>query len=62
MAIRRTEEAGMQPLDGPHGYHRMREAQERELAAKAKDNAARLIHLDLAERYRQLSEGSDFMP
>ena len=52
----------MQPLDGPHGYHRMREAQERELAAKAKDNAARLIHLDLAERYRQLSEGSDFMP
>jgi hypothetical protein len=47
----------MQPFDHPHGYYRKREQQEREMAASAKDDAARQIHLDLAEKYRQLAGG-----
>jgi hypothetical protein len=62
MAIRRTEEAGMQPLDGPHGYYRMREAQEREMAAKAKDDNARHVHLALAEQYKRLADCGEVLP
>ena len=56
MRDRTTEEANMQPLDHPPGYYRKREQQEREMAANSKDDAARQIHLDLAERYRLLAE------
>ena len=49
----------MQPLDHPHGYYRKREQQEREMAANAKDQAARQIHLALAEKYRQLADRED---
>ena len=49
----------MEPSDRPHGYYRNREQQEREMAAIARDEAARQIHLALAEKYRQLAEGSD---
>lgn len=49
----------MQPLDHPHGYYRKREQQEREMAANAEDDAARQIHLALAENYRQLAEEED---
>lgn len=49
----------MQPFDHLHGYYRRREQQEREMAASAKDEAARQIHLAMAERYRQLAEGDN---
>ena len=49
----------MKPFDHPHGYYRKREQQEREMAASAKDEAAKQIHLNLAERYRQLAEGDN---
>lgn len=52
----------MQPFDQPHGYYRQREQQEREMAANAKDEAARRIHLALAEKYRQLAHGGDLLP
>jgi hypothetical protein len=52
----------MQPLDGPHGYYRMREAQEREMAAKAKDDNARHVHLALAEQYRRLADSREVLP
>jgi hypothetical protein len=32
-------------------YYRRRERQEREHAARAEDNAARRLHLEMAERY-----------
>ena len=51
----------MQASDCPHGYYRMREAQELEMAAKATDEEARQIHLALAERYRQLLNGKDLL-
>lgn len=46
----------MKPFDHPNGYYRRREQQEREMAASAKDQAARQIHLALAEEYRKLAE------
>jgi hypothetical protein len=49
----------MQASDCPHGYYRMREAQEFEMAAKANDPAIRQIHLTLAEKYRELLRGED---
>lgn len=49
----------MKPFDHPHGYYRKREQQEREMAASARDGTARQIHLALAERYRQMAEGTD---
>ena len=49
----------MQPFDHPQGYYRRREQQEREMAATAKDEAARKIHLALAEKYRQLANGGE---
>lgn len=49
----------MKPFDHPHGYYRKREQQEREMAASAKDQAAKQIHLVLAERYRKLAEDGD---
>ena len=52
----------MRPFDQQQGYYRKREQQEREMAALAKDKAARLIHLDLAEKYRLLADSSDFSP
>ena len=52
----------MRPFDQQQGYYRKREQQEREMAALAMDKAARLIHLDLAEKYRLLADGSDFSP
>jgi hypothetical protein len=52
----------MKPFDEQRGYYRQREQQEREMAAFAKDEAARKIHLDLADKYRQLAEGSYFRP
>lgn len=51
----------MQPSDHPHGYYRKREQQEREMAATAKDEAVRQIHLALAEKYRQLAGGGDLL-
>lgn len=51
----------MKPFD-PQGYYRKREQQEREMAALTKDKAAKGIHLDLAERYRKLADGSDLSP
>lgn len=49
----------MAPFDHPHGYYRKRERQEREIAASAKDQAAKQIHLALAERYRKLAEDDE---
>ncbi len=49
----------MKPFDHPPGYYRNRERQEREMAASAKDQTARQIHLAMAERYRQLAEADD---
>ena len=49
----------MRPLEHPHGYYRRREKQEREMAANTNDDAAKQIHLALAERYRQLAEGDN---
>jgi hypothetical protein len=48
----------MQASNCPHGYYRMREAQERIMAANAKDDAVRNIHLELADRYCQLANGN----
>ena len=45
----------MQARQGPHDYYRMREAQEREMAAQAADESARQIHLNLADAYRGLA-------
>lgn len=52
----------MKPFDQQQGYFREREQQEREMAAMAKDEAARKVHLDLADKYRQLAEGSYSSP
>lgn len=52
----------MKPFDQQQCYYRRREQQEREMAALAKDEAATQIHLVLAEKYRQLADGSDFSP
>ena len=52
----------MQVSDGPRDYYRLRETQEREMAAKAQDGSARQIHLELAEKYRELAEASDGRP
>lgn len=52
----------MKPFDQQQGYFRQREQQEREMAALAKDETARKIHLDLADKYRQLAEGSYSSP
>jgi hypothetical protein len=49
----------MQPFDHTPGYYRKREQDEREMAATAKDEAARQIHLALAEKYRQLADGEN---
>jgi hypothetical protein len=51
----------MQASDCPHGYYRRREKQERDMAARAKDPAARQIHLALAERYRNLLNGQNLL-
>ena len=51
----------MQESDCPPGYYRRRETQELEMAATAKDEAARQIHLALAARYRQLLNGKDLL-
>lgn len=48
----------MQAPDSPHGYYRVREIQEREMAAMAKDPAVRQIHLELADKYRRLAPDS----
>ena len=45
----------MQAPEGPHDYYRMREAQERDMAAQARDESARQIHLNLADAYRELA-------
>ena len=52
----------MKLFDQQQGYYRKREQQEREMAALAKDGAARQAHLALAEKYRQLADGSDVSP
>jgi hypothetical protein len=52
----------MKPFDQQQSYYRKREQQEREMAALAKDKAARQIHRVLAEKYRQLVHGSDSSP
>ena len=46
----------MQRSGYPSDYHRLRELQEREMSARAKDEVARQIHLELAEHHRRLSE------
>ena len=38
-------------------YYRLREAQERENADRTHDAAAKRIHLQMAERYFELSRG-----
>jgi hypothetical protein len=48
------EELAMQPHD--YHYYSDRARQERETALRCQDNSARLIHLELAERYRRLAE------
>ena len=49
----------MQPFDHTHGYYRRRERQEREMAATAKDEAVKRIHLAMADKYRELAEGDN---
>lgn len=48
----------MQQSDHSPDYYRLREAQEREMADNAQDDAARKIHLALADRYRLLADGA----
>jgi hypothetical protein len=48
------EELFMQTPD--RDYFTDRARQERETAERCNDNSARLIHLELAERYRRLAE------
>lgn len=40
----------------PSEYYRRREADEREIAAKAADKTIRDIHLNMADRYRKLAQ------
>ena len=49
----------MQQSDHSSDYHRRREAQEREMAAQADDEAVRQIHLELAEQHRQLADEAE---
>ena len=46
----------MQQSDHSPDYHRLREAQEKQMAEQAKDEAAKQIHLELAERHRRLAK------
>ena len=45
----------MQQSEDSPDYFRKREAQERDLAAQAADEAVKKIHLALAEEYRRLA-------
>ena len=48
--------------DADQGYFRQRAAQEREIAARSEDTAARRVHSDLAERYDDLVRDGNAMP
>lgn len=49
----------MQQSDRSPNYHRLRESQERQMAAQAKDEAVRQIHLELAEQHCRLAEEAE---
>ena len=49
----------MQQSDHSSDHHLLREAQEREMAAKAKDEAVRQVHLELAEQHRRLADKAE---
>jgi hypothetical protein len=49
----------MQLNDNSPDYYRMREAQERAMAAKAQDEDIRQIHQAMADKYRDMAECAD---